>query len=198
MHRYYAIYKPYKMLSQFVPVKKKRTLAQIEYVFAEGTHALGRLDDNTEGLLLLTNDKSVTALLMHPSQKHRRVYWVQVHGTVEQESLDTLQKGVPIRLENLDYITLPCEAKIIPAPENLPPRAHPVGTHFATTWIELVLYEGKFHQVRKMTAVIGHQTMRLIRISMEDMHLPDFIPGSVKEFSKEEFFGKLRLNTPPS
>jgi 23S rRNA pseudouridine2457 synthase len=181
------------MLSQFAPVKKKRTLEHLEYPFAENTHALGRLDDNTEGLLLLTNDKSVTALLMHPSQKHKRVYWVQVHGMVQRETLELLQKGIVIRLENTDYTTLPCEAKIIPAPENLPPRKHPVGTHFPTTWIELTLYEGKFHQVRKMTAAIGHQTMRLIRVSMEELKLHDFVPGSVKEYSKEEFFERLKI-----
>jgi 23S rRNA pseudouridine2457 synthase len=68
-----------------------------------------------------------------------------------------------------------------------------VGTHFPTTWIELTLYEGKFHQVRKMTAAIGHQTMRLIRVSMEELKLHDFVPGSVKEYSKEEFFERLKI-----
>lgn len=193
MFHYYCIFKPYKMLSQFVPVKKKRTLSDLAFTFPEGTHALGRLDDNTEGLLLLTTDKSVTKLLMHPSQKHKRMYWVQVHGNVSDETIDMLQKGVSIRLENADYVTLPCEAKIIPAPENLPPRGHPVGTHFPTTWIELTLYEGRFHQIRKMTAAIGHQTMRLLRISIEDLELHDFVPGSVKEYTKEEFFERLKL-----
>lgn len=193
MNCYYSIFKPYKMLSQFAPVKKKRTLAHLDFAFPEGTHALGRLDDNTEGLLLLTNDKSVTKLLMHPSQKHKRVYWVQVHGVVSQETIELLKKGVSIRLENIDYTTLPCGAKIIETPQNLPPRGHPVGTHFPTTWIELTLYEGKFHQIRKMTAAIGHQTMRLLRVSMEDLELHDFVPGSVKEYSKEEFFEKLKL-----
>ncbi len=182
------------MLSQFVPIKKKRVLADIDFTFPEGTHALGRLDDNTEGLLLLTTDKSITKLLMHPSLKHQRVYWVQVHGTVSAETLDTLQKGVVIRLDHQDYTTLPCEARFIAPPENLPARAHPVSPHIPTTWIELTLHEGKFHQIRKMCAAIGHQTMRLLRISMEDLELHDFVPGSVKEYTKEEFFEKLKLS----
>ncbi|MDP2387266.1 MAG: pseudouridine synthase [Bacteroidota bacterium] len=194
MFHYYGIFKPYKMLSQFVPIKKKRTLSNLEYAFPDGTHALGRLDDNTEGLLLLTTDKSVTKLLMHPSQKHKRVYWVQVHGTVSGDTLEMLQKGVIIRLEHKDYITLPCEARFLAPPENLPPRAHPVSPQLATTWLELTLYEGKFHQIRKMCAAIGHQTLRLLRISMEDLELHDFVPGSVKEYSKEEFFEKLKLD----
>ena len=196
MLHYYSIFKPYKMLSQFVPIKKKRTLNDLDYAFPEGTHALGRLDDNTEGLLLLTTDKSVTKLLMHPLQKHKRVYWVQVHGIVSGDTLETLQKGVSILLDGSEYTTLPCEARFIAPPPNLPPRAHPVGMHFPTTWIELTLYEGKFHQIRKMCAAIGHQTMRLLRISIEDLELYDFVPGSVKEYSKEEFFDKLKLYKP--
>ena len=193
MFKYYAVFKPYKMLCQFVPFKMKRVLADLDFEFPEGTHALGRLDDNTEGLLLLTSDKSVTKLLMHPSQKHCRVYWVQVHGVVTEETLDSLRNGVSIRLEGEDYKTLPCKAKIIDSPENLPARKHPVATHFPTTWIELTLYEGKYHQIRKMCAAINHQTMRLLRISMEDLELHDFVPGSVKEYTKEDFFAKLKI-----
>ena len=141
---YYQIYKPYKMLSQFVPIPKKRTLSDLEFSFVEGTNALGRLDDNSEGLLLLTNDKKVNRLLMNPENKHQRVYWVQVHGEVNQGALDHLSSGVDIKLEKSIYRTLPCEAKIIASPSCLPQRAHPVGTHFKTTWLELKLIEGKY------------------------------------------------------
>jgi len=184
------------MLSQFAPVNKKRTLSYLDFSFAEGTNALGRLDDNSEGLLLLTNDKKVNRLLMNPENKHQRVYWVQVHGDVQQNAIDQLRLGVDIILEKSIYRTLPCEATIISPPTNLPPRAHPVGTHFKTTWLELKLIEGKFHQIRKMTDRVGHQTMRLIRVSIESISVEEWIPGSVKEISPEEFYQKLNIKLP--
>ncbi len=193
MFSYYQIYKPYKMLSQFVPINKKRTLSDLNFSFSEGTNALGRLDDNSEGLLLLTNDKKVNRLLMNPENKHQRVYWVQVHGDVQQSALDQLEKGVDIILEKSIYRTLPCEAKIIDTPQYLPPRAHPVGTHFKTTWLELKLIEGKFHQIRKMTDKVGHQTMRLIRVSIENISLNEWVPGSIQEIDPDVFYDKLKL-----
>lgn len=191
--QYWMVYKPYKMLSQFAAIKKKRTLADLPFNFPEGTHAVGRLDDNTEGLLILTNDKSITAKLMHPDQAHERKYWVQVHGKVGEETLIKLENGIDIILEGQIYHTLPCKAKIIETPSHIPPRAHPVGTHFATTWIELILTEGKFHQIRKMCAGIGHQTMRLIRVSIEDLKITELIPGHIEEIKKEDFFQKLKI-----
>jgi 23S rRNA pseudouridine2457 synthase len=190
---YYQIYKPYKMLSQFVQIPKKRTLSNLDFIFADGTNALGRLDDNSEGLLLLTNDKKVNRLLMNPENKHERVYWVQVHGEVKQNTLEQLENGVDINLDKTIYKTLPCEAKIIDTPALLPARKHPVGTHFKTTWLELKLIEGKFHQIRKMTDKVGHQTMRLIRVSIEDISLHNWLPGSVKEINKDVFYQKLHL-----
>jgi 23S rRNA pseudouridine2457 synthase len=183
------------MLSQFVPIPKKRTLSDLDFSFAGGTNALGRLDDNSEGLLLLTNDKKVNRLLMNPENKHKRVYWVQVHGDVNQDALNKLENGVGIILEKSIYQTLPCEAKIIEPPTIIPPRAHPVGTHFKTTWLELKLIEGKYHQIRKMTDKVGHQTMRLIRVSIEGIGLSNWIPGSVQEINQEVFFEKLNLKT---
>jgi 23S rRNA pseudouridine2457 synthase len=181
------------MLSQFAPVNKKRTLSNLDFSFAEGTNALGRLDDNSEGLLLLTNDKKVNRLLMNPENKHQRVYWVQVHGDVQQDALDKLSAGVDIILEKSIYRTLTCEAKIIAPPENLPPRAHPVGTHFKTSWLELKLIEGKFHQIRKMTDKVGHQTMRLIRVSIEDIFLHNWVPGTIQQLTPDIFYEKLKI-----
>lgn len=196
MHRYFIIYKPYKMLSQFARVKKKRCLADIEFAFPEGTNALGRLDDNSEGLLILTNDKAMNALLLKPENAHKRVYHVQVHGRVEEEALAKLKNGVSIRLEGSDYRTKPCAVKVIEPPENLPPRAHPVRDDIRTTWLEITLTEGKFHQVRKMTAVVGHQTMRLLRVSIEELQLHAYVPGSVKEIRREEIYHLLHIKIP--
>jgi 23S rRNA pseudouridine2457 synthase len=194
MFRYFIIYKPYKMLSQFVKIRKKRCLGDLDFIFPEGTNALGRLDDNSEGLLILTNNKQLTPLLLNPENLHARVYWVQVHGKVAEEELKTLETGVKIRLNPNDYFTKPCKARIIEAPQNLAPRGHPVSPDLLTTWIELTLTEGKFHQVRKMTSAIGHQTMRLIRVSIEDVFLTDMKPGEVRELQEEEIFSKLKIN----
>ncbi|MGZ3865461.1 MAG: pseudouridine synthase [Bacteroidia bacterium] len=194
MYSYFVIYKPYKMLSQFVRVKKKKCLADLNYNFPKGTNALGRLDDNTEGLLILSNDKQLNHKLLKPENAHSRVYWVQVHKKVTDEELRTLEAGVKIRLSPHDYITRPCKARIIEAPKNLAYRNHPVSDELPTEWIELTLTEGKFHQVRKMTAAINHQTMRLMRVAIEDLLLGDMKPGEVRELTREEIFNKLKIN----
>jgi 23S rRNA pseudouridine2457 synthase len=196
MFSYFIIYKPYKMLSQFVRIPKKKVLADLIYNFPEGTNALGRLDENSEGLLILSTDKQLTNLLLQPQNQHHRVYWVQVHGKVNAETLQKLENGISIRMHGDDYTTKPCKAIIIETPKNLPYRAHPVRDDIATTWIELTLTEGKFHQVRKMTAAVGHQTMRLIRVAIEDILLLDMKPGEVREIAQEEIYSKLKIEIP--
>ncbi len=184
------------MLSQFIRIPKKRVLLDLDFEFPLGTNAIGRLDENSEGLLILTNDKQLTQLLLKPENLHKRVYWVQVGGKVTEEEIKTLESGVKIRLNPHDYITKPCKARIIEAPENLALRGHPVKPELPTTWIELILTEGKFHQIRKMTVVVGHQTMRLLRIAIEDVLLGTMKPGEVKELQREEIYEKLKI-TPP-
>ncbi|HEX7415323.1 MAG TPA: pseudouridine synthase [Bacteroidia bacterium] len=196
MYSYFIIYKPYKMLSQFVRMPKKKGLADLNYTFPKGTNALGRLDENSEGLLILSNNKQLTNLLLKPENLHKRVYWVQVHGIVATETLQQLESGISIRMHKEDYFTKPCEAKVINAPNNLAQRGHPVSEDKITTWIELILTEGKFHQVRKMTAAVGHQTMRLIRVAIEDVLLLDMKPGEVRELKQEELYGKLKIALP--
>lgn len=191
--QYYILYKPYKMISQFTTEHKKRCLADLDFKFPKQIYPLGRLDDNSEGLLLLSNDKSLNVKLLHPSNAHKRVYWVQVHGKPDKAAIKKLEDGVLIRLENEDYLTKPAKAKIITEPKNLPPRAHPVGDHKTTSWIELTLTEGKYHQVRKMTAAVGHQTMRLIRCAIEDLKLENMQPGEVRELKKEQLYKKLNI-----
>ena len=183
------------MLSQFVRIPKKRVLTDLDFNFPVGTNALGRLDENSEGLLILSNDKQLTQLLLHPENLHERVYWVQVHGKVTEEEIKTLEAGVKIRLNPHDYLTKPCKAKIIAPPDNLALRGHPVKPELPTTWIELTLTEGKFHQIRKMTVVIGHQTMRLIRVAIEDLLLQDMKPGEVRELQKWDIYRKLKIKT---
>ena len=184
------------MLSQFVRIPKKKVLGDLDFNFPDGTNALGRLDENSEGLLILSTDKQLTGLLLKPENLHQRVYWVQVHGVVKQETLDLLEKGISIRMHKEDYFTKSCKAKIIDTPSNLAQRGHPVSEDKTTTWLELILIEGKFHQIRKMTATVGHQTMRLIRTAIEDILLEDMKPGEVRELSREEIYSKLKINLP--
>ncbi len=184
------------MLSQFVRIRKKNVLGDLDYNFPEGTNALGRLDENSEGLLILSTDKQLTGLLLKPENLHQRVYWVQVHGVVKEETLKTVEAGISIRMHKEDYNTKPCKARIIDTPCNLAERGHAVSEHKTTTWVELILIEGKFHQIRKMTAAVGHQTMRLIRVAIEDILLLDMKPGEVKELSQQEIYSKLKIQIP--
>ena len=184
------------MLSQFVPMRKKHVLADLDYTFPAGTNALGRLDENSEGLLILSTEKQLTHLLLKPEHEHNRVYWVQVHGQVSAETLQKLEGGISIRMHKEDYFTKPCRAKIIDTPGDLAVRGHPVRDDISTTWIELILREGKFHQIRKMTAAVGHQTMRLLRVAIEDVLLTDMKPGEVRELSREEIYSKLKIAVP--
>ncbi|HWY38595.1 MAG TPA: pseudouridine synthase [Bacteroidia bacterium] len=193
MFSYFIIYKPYKMLSQFVRMPKKKCLADLDFTFPEGINALGRLDENSEGLLILSNDKQLNRLLLKPENEHKRVYWVQVQGIPANEELKQLGSGIHIRLDNLDYVTKPCGVKIIAEPADLPARGHPVKPQHTTTWIELTLMEGKFHQVRKMTAATGHQTMRLIRVAIENVLLNNMKPGEVRELKQEEIYSLLKI-----
>ena len=193
MFRYFIIYKPYKMLSQFVRIPKKRVLGDLVFDFPEGTNAIGRLDENSEGLLVLTNDKQLTQLLLKPENLHERVYWVQVHGKVTDEEIKTLETGVTIRLNPNDYQTKPCKARIIDAPNDLAPRGHPIKPELPSTWIELILIEGKFHQIRKMTVAVGHQTLRLLRVAIENVLLNDMKPGEVRELPQQEIYDKLKI-----
>lgn len=193
MFSYFVIYKPYKMLSQFVRMPKKKCLADLDFTFPEGTNALGRLDENSEGLLILSNDKQLNHLLLKPENRHKRTYWVQVGGIVTEEELKKLEQGIVIKLESGDYLTKPCLARIIDEPAFLPPRKHPIQPQHKTCWIELTLIEGKFHQVRKMTAAIGHQTMRLLRISIEGLRLSELEPGKVRVLKREEIYSLLNI-----
>lgn len=191
------IYKPYKMLSQFVRMPKKRCLADLPYEFPQGVNALGRLDENSEGLLILSNDKKLNLLLLKPGNEHKRVYWVQVQYKVTPADLKTLEEGMMIRLDSGDYRTKPCTARVIEAPVSLPGRERrPVRTDLETAWIELTLTEGKFHQVRKMCAGINHQVLRLIRVRVEELKLESMQPGWVQELDKEDIYRKLKIPLP--
>ena len=166
-HQHFALHKPYGYLSQFVvngKQKKRNKLLGELYDFPAGTMAIGRLDRNSEGLLLLTTDGKVSHDIL--SHKYEKEYYVQVDGSITQEAIQQLKEGVEISLEGATYKTIPCEAKLMEAPKRVPieNRTPRDARHGPTSWISITLREGKYRQVRKMTAAVGFPTLRLIRV----------------------------------
>ena len=193
-HRYFVLNKPYNMVSQFVSSHKVRLLGSLEFDFPPDTHAVGRLDHHSEGLLLLTTDKRVTRLLFSSKKPHSRTYWVQVSGKVEDENLEKMRSGLSIFGRGaVFYTTKNCEAKIIQTPENLFSESKKLHPNVVFTWLSITLTEGKYHQVRKMVAAVGHRCIRLIRVSIEEIMLEDLEPGKVRELSAKEFFEQLDI-----
>jgi len=184
------------MLSQFTREGDHKTLADLGFEFPKDVYPVGRLDSDSEGLLLLTNDKKINQLLLNPKNKHKRAYLVQVEGEITDKALLELKKGVEINVNGEIYRTLPASAEKINEPENLPERNPPIRFRKSvpTSWIKLKLEEGKNRQVRKMTAKTGFPTLRLIRTEMEDLKLENLGSGEIREFNEKEIYQKLKLN----
>ena len=193
-HRYFIIHKPFDMVSQFVSPDDVNLLGDLNFDFPEGTHAIGRLDNHSEGLLILTTNKKVTRLLFQGLLPHKRTYVVQVLNAVNDESLQQLREGVSIRINGGGYwVTSPCEVDIISKPATLFPVANELLDFIPHTWLRMTLTEGKFHQVRKMVQALRHKCRRLIRVSIEELCLDDLGPGKVKEIDERLFFELLRI-----
>ena len=193
-HRYFLLHKPYDMVSQFVSTHKVRLLGDIDFDFPEGTHAIGRLDKDSEGLLLLTTDKRITRLLFQGKQPHTRTYLVQVKRIVSEETVQLLSNGVAISAPfDLQVMTQPCLVRLLKEPPEVSEPLVPLHPKVLNSWLEISLTEGKFHQVRKMVGVVKHPCVRLIRTSIEDIHLGNLKPGELREVSQEYFFSKLRI-----
>lgn len=177
-----AFHKPYGVLSQFTPKETaQRTLA--EFGFPKKVYPIGRLDLDSEGLLLLSDEKKLNELLLHPRHGHERTYHVQIEGMISPEALGRLQKGLVIQ----DWKTQPCLAKSLSDP-NYPPRNPPVRFRksIPTSWITLKLTEGKNRQVRRMTAAVGFPTLRLIRVGIGQLTLKDLQSGTWRELNFKE------------
>ena len=197
VHRYFIINKPYNMVSQFISPDKVGLLKDIPFNFPEGIHAIGRLDNYSEGLLILTTNKKVTKLLFESKTPHKRTYLVQVRDIVTPEKLLQLQNGVSIRIKGGDYyLTPPCQVSIVKKPIDLYKRENEFKEGLPNTWLLITLTEGKFHQVRKMVDVVRHRCKRLIRISIEDLALNNLQPGEVKEMEESDFFKQLKIKLP--
>ena len=156
-----AFHKPFGTVSQFTPDgSKHRTLA--DFAFPKNVYPIGRLDAESEGLLLLSDEPELNARLLHPSHAHQREYWVQVERVPTAEALRQMARGLVIG----GRATLPCRAWLLDPQPVLPPREPPIRfrKNVADAWLALELIEGKNHQVRRMTAAIGHPTLRLVRV----------------------------------
>lgn len=165
--------KPFGVLSQFTPEGNHRALD--EFRFPKNVYAAGRLDHDSEGALLLTDDGKLVRKLLSPEMRHPRTYLVQVEGEITEEALQKLEKGVSIR----NYRTLPCTAKKASEPAWLWERVPPIRErkNIPTSWLEITLTEGKNRQVRHMTAAVGFPTLRLIRIRIGNLSLNGLKPG---------------------
>jgi 23S rRNA pseudouridine2457 synthase len=195
--KYYIIYKPYKMLSQFTKeVPEHITLADLDYNFEKDVYPVGRLDKDSEGLLILTNDKQLNDRLLNPQNKHQKTYWVQVEGIPTEEALDQLRNGVEIKLPSKKkYKTQKAKVKLLTSAPQLPEREPAIRyrANIPTSWVAITLIEGKNRQVRKMTAKVGLPTLRLVRASIEQLELGEMQIGEVLEMDGDSLKAVLGL-----
>ena len=178
-----AFHKPHGVISQFTPDgSPNRTLA--EFKFPRGVYPIGRLDSDSEGLLLLSDEAALNQKLLHPKHGHERIYWAQVENVPAPKTLRQLERGVVIQGRK----TLPGRAWLLKPQPEVPPRTPPIRFRksIPAAWIGLELVEGKNRQVRRMTAAIGHPTLRLLRVRIGGFELGDLAPGAWKELSATE------------
>ena len=185
MHHHYLLNKPHSYLSQFTnrhtTRRNKKMLGEL-HSFAPGTMSIGRLDENSEGLLLLTTDGKVS-FAVAGGKKVEKEYYAQVLGVVRQPALERLNEGVEIGFNGKRYQTLPCQTRLLdPPPEfSFPPRRVHHHSHGPTSWVSVTLREGKYRQVRKMCAAVGHPVIRLIRVRIGHLQLGSMAAGEVVE-----------------
>jgi 23S rRNA pseudouridine2457 synthase len=178
--KYIIFNKPYGMLSQFTDEGTGHpTLKQS--IDVPDVYAAGRLDRDSEGLLLLTDDGSLIKKLTDPKHHIEKTYWVMVEGDPTQDKLTQLERGVQLK----EYRTLPAKARLIPTP-SLPQRPKPVTPHGPTAWIEIKLREGKKRQIRHMTAAVGLFTLRLVRVAIGEIKINDLQVGEWRELRLDE------------
>jgi 23S rRNA pseudouridine2457 synthase len=190
-HLYYIIHKPYKVLSQFTDEDGNPGLGSL-YKLPKDVYAVGRLDLDSEGLLLLTNDKTLNHRLLDPKYQHQRTYWVEVEGEPTAEALQQFAKGLTIRIKGKEHRTRPAKIRLL-KDVSIPEREPPVNRvkHPITSWLEITLTEGKNRQVRRMTAAIGHPTLRLIRVAIEGLELDPLPSGGITQLPRKTVYGRL-------
>lgn len=186
MHRYILFYKPYEVLSQFTDKdasnNHRGTLK--DYIPVPSVYPVGRLDQDSEGLLLLTNNGRLKHRLSEPKFQHPRTYWVQVEGIPDEAALKSLRRGVVIQ----NYCTRPALVQQLPIEPPLLPRQPPIRFRktIPTSWLEITLTEGRNRQVRRMTASVGFPTLRLVRVAISHLRLEGLEPGQWRDLTPAE------------
>ena len=178
--RYILFNKPYGVLSQFTDEGTGHPTLK-GYIDVPDVYAAGRLDRDSEGLLLLTNDGSLIKRLTDPRHHIEKTYWIMVEGDPTPQKLAQIERGIPLK----DYVTLPAKTRCLADPE-LPPRTKPVTPHGPTAWVEIKLREGKKRQIRHMTAAVGLPTLRLIRVAIGPIRLGSLEPGHWRDLTVKE------------
>mgnify|MGYP001501441022 CR=1 FL=1 len=183
-HRHFILHKPFGYLSQLVNHQNKRRNKKLLgelYDFPEGTMAIGRLDEGSEGLLLLTTDGKVSEEIR--SNKIEKEYWAKVDGQIDEEALEQLRSGIELNIEGKLYTTQPCEARLFTNAPEVPISAKKIRNerHGPTSWVSITIREGKYRQVRKMTAAVGYPTLRLIRVRIGKITLGQLPAGECIE-----------------
>ncbi|GAB3650092.1 pseudouridine synthase [Echinicola sediminis] len=193
MPRYFVIYKPFGILSQFSG--EADTLKEVAD-FPKEVYPVGRLDKDSEGLLLITDDKPLNHYLLNPRFAHKRTYLAQVEGVPDEAAINNLEQGVDIKVDGKVHHTLPAKAVLKKNAPIIPERNPPIRYRKTVpdSWLELTLTEGKNRQVRKMTAAVGYPTLRLVRWSMEGLTIGGFEVGEVREYEQEELYRLLKVD----
>lgn len=195
MNRYFILNKPANMVSQFVSSHDVPLLGNLDFSFPGGTHAIGRLDKDSEGLLLLTTDKKITRLIFSGEKPHKRTYLVMLQNKMNDETFEHLKDGVNIEIEKgQQYLAKPDSLFRVTDPVSLYPWAVDSREIYPHTWLLITLTEGKYRQVRKMALAVRHRCLRLIRLSMEDITIEGIAPGKVKELDENVFYQLAGLN----
>jgi pseudouridine synthase len=186
-----VLFKPYDVLTKFTDEEGRTTLA--DYVSVQGVYPAGRLDRDSEGLLLLTDDAKLAAHITDPRHELEKVYLAQVERIPDEEALQKLRRGVMIQ----DYRTRPAKAELLIEEPDLPPRPVPIRfrQNIPTAWLRLTIREGKNRQVRRMTAAVGYPTLRLVRIAVGLVDLGNLQPGDWRELSVSEVSALWKAST---
>ena len=179
-HQHFLIHKPYGYLSQFIGEAKKKKLGEF-HDFPEGIMAIGRLDEDSEGLLLLTTNGRMSELMRGKSVE--KEYYAQVDGLIDDAAIAQMQAGVEIGIHDVRYQTTSCAARRLDSAPGFAPRTRKIrdDRHGPTSWVSITLTEGKYRQVRKMTATVGFPTLRLVRVRVGEIWLGNMAPGAVVE-----------------
>lgn len=192
--KYYIIYKPFRVLSQFSPVEGKECLADY-FSFEKDVYSIGRLDYDSEGLMLLTNDKKLKTIIQNPVMNHTKEYLVRVDGGITHEAIVLLKNGVEIKTESGLYLTKPCIVEMLESEPELPERNPPIRfrRNIPAPWLKVILTEGRNRQIRKMTAKVGFPALRIVRIAIGKIVLGGMKPGEWKEMKQEKVYSNLEI-----